>query len=78
MIDDRLDIDETCIVLRRWRLVTRYAEVGNVDLPEKLLRKDQRHGADLTKNSGTAAGTVVLHISLESAGGVLALVKTAT
>jgi dihydroxy-acid dehydratase len=52
-------------------------EVGNVDLPEKLLRqgvKDMLRISD-GRMSGTAAGTVVLHVSPESAvGGTLALV----
>jgi L-arabonate dehydrase len=53
-------------------------EVGNVDLPEKLLRKGIRDMIRISdgRMSGTAAGTVVLHVSPESAiGGTLALVK---
>jgi dihydroxy-acid dehydratase len=53
-------------------------EVGNVDLPEKLLRKGVKDMVRISdgRMSGTAAGTVVLHVSPESAiGGVLALVK---
>lgn len=53
-------------------------EVGNVDLPEKLLRqgvKDMVRISD-ARMSGTAFGTVILHVSPESAvGGTLALVK---
>ena len=53
-------------------------EVGNVDLPEKLLRKGIRDMVRISdgRMSGTAAGTVVLHVSPESAtGGLLALVE---
>jgi len=53
-------------------------EVGNVDLPEKLLRKGIKDMVRISdgRMSGTAAGTVVLHVSPESAiGGTLALVK---
>src|SRR5438045_4385517 len=53
-------------------------EVGNVDLPEKLLRKGIKDMIRISdgRMSGTAAGTVVLHVSPESAvGGTLALVK---
>jgi dihydroxy-acid dehydratase len=54
------------------------AEVGNVDLPEKLLRKGVKDMIRISdgRMSGTAAGTVVLHVSPESAiGGTFALVK---
>ncbi len=53
-------------------------EVGNVDLPEKLLRKGIKDMVRISdgRMSGTAAGTVILHVSPESAiGGTLALVK---
>jgi dihydroxy-acid dehydratase len=53
-------------------------EVGNVDLPEKLLRKGIKDMIRISdgRMSGTAAGTVVLHVSPESAiGGTLALVR---
>jgi len=53
-------------------------EVGNVDLPEKLLRKGVKDMIRISdgRMSGTAAGTVVLHVSPESAvGGTLALVR---
>jgi dihydroxy-acid dehydratase len=49
-----------------------------VDLPEKLLKKGVRDIVRISdgRMSGTAGGTVVLHISPESAiGGTLALVK---
>jgi len=53
-------------------------EVGNVDLPEKLLRKGVKDMIRISdgRMSGTAAGTVVLHVSPESAvGGTIALVN---
>ncbi|MEO0340753.1 MAG: dihydroxy-acid dehydratase, partial [Bacteroidota bacterium] len=54
------------------------AEVGNVDLPAKLLAdgvKDMVRISD-GRMSGTAFGTVVLHVSPESSiGGTLALVQ---
>ena len=49
-----------------------------MDLPEKLLRKGVKDMIRISdgRMSGTAGGTVVLHVSPESAiGGVLALVK---
>jgi L-arabonate dehydrase len=53
-------------------------EVGNVDLPEKLLRKGVKDMIRISdgRMSGTAAGTVVLHVAPEaSIGGLLALVQ---
>jgi dihydroxy-acid dehydratase len=54
-------------------------EVGNLELPEKLIKKgitDMVRISD-ARMSGTAYGTVVLHVSPESSvGGTLALVKT--
>lgn len=79
--DPELDIDETCVmVLKNVGLVgyPGMPEVGNVDLPEKLLRKGVKDMIRISdgRMSGTAAGTAVLHVSPESAvGGVLALVK---
>ena len=55
------------------------AEVGNMALPPKVLRKgitDMVRISD-ARMSGTAYGTVVLHVAPEAAaGGPLALVKT--
>ena len=54
-------------------------EVGNMSLPRKLLDKGVRDMVRLSdgRMSGTAYGTVVLHIAPESAvGGTLALVQT--
>jgi L-arabonate dehydrase len=79
--DPNLDIDETCVIVLKQVGPVGYPgmpEVGNVDLPEKLLRKGIRDIVRISdgRMSGTAAGTVVLHVSPESAvGGTLALVK---
>lgn len=53
-------------------------EVGNVDLPEKILKQGVKDMVRISdgRMSGTAFGTVVLHVSPESAvGGTLALVE---
>lgn len=53
-------------------------EVGNIGLPEKLLKKGIRDMVRISdgRMSGTGFGTVVLHVSPEAAdGGNLALVK---
>jgi dihydroxy-acid dehydratase len=79
--DDNLDIDENSIIVLKGVGPVGYpgmAEVGNVDLPMKLLKKGVRDMIRISdgRMSGTAAGTVVLHVSPESAvGGVLALVQ---
>ena len=76
-----LDIDETCVMVLKYVGPVGYPgmpEVGNVDLPEKLLRRGIKDMIRISdgRMSGTAAGTVVLHVSPESAiGGTLALVK---
>jgi L-arabonate dehydrase len=81
-IDDaNLDIDETCVIVLKNVGPVGYPgmpEVGNVDLPEKLLHKGVKDMIRISdgRMSGTAAGTVVLHVSPESAvGGTLALVR---
>jgi dihydroxy-acid dehydratase len=54
------------------------AEVGNLPLPEKLLKQGVRDMVRISdaRMSGTAYGTVVLHVSPEAAaGGALALVE---
>lgn len=54
-------------------------EVGNVDLPKKLILQGVKDMVRISdgRMSGTAYGTVVLHVSPESAiGGNLALVKS--
>jgi dihydroxy-acid dehydratase len=79
--DPDLDVDETCVIVLKTVGPVGYPgmpEVGNVDLPEKLLRKGIKDMIRISdgRMSGTAAGTVVLHVSPESAvGGTLALVK---
>src|SRR5678809_1193151 len=79
--DPNLDIDETSVIVLKNVGPVGYpgmAEVGNVDLPEKLLRKGIKDMIRISdgRMSGTAAGTVILHVSPESAvGGVLALVN---
>jgi L-arabonate dehydrase len=53
-------------------------EVGNVDLPKKLVLQGVKDMVRISdgRMSGTAYGTVVLHVSPESSvGGTLALVK---
>ena len=78
--DESLDIDETCVMVLRNcgpRGYPGMAEVGNMPLPPKVLRKgitDMVRISD-ARMSGTAYGTVVLHTSPEAAaGGPLALV----
>ena len=79
--DPQLDIDETCVIVLKGVGPVGYPgmpEVGNVDLPEKLLKKGIRDMVRISdgRMSGTAAGTIILHVSPESAiGGTLALVK---
>ena len=79
--DESLDIDETCIMVLKNCGPKGYpgmAEVGNMPLPPKVLRKgitDMVRISD-ARMSGTAYGTIVLHVSPEAAaGGVLALVE---
>ena len=79
--DPDLDIDESCVIVLKNVGPVGYPgmpEVGNVDLPEKLLRKGVKDMIRISdgRMSGTAAGTVVLHVSPESAvGGTIALVN---
>jgi L-arabonate dehydrase len=80
--DESLDIDEHCVMVLKNcgpRGYPGMAEVGNMPLPPKVLRKgitDMVRISD-ARMSGTAYGTVVLHVSPEAAaGGTLALVKT--
>ena len=79
--DPALDIDESCVIVLKNVGPVGYPgmpEVGNVDLPEKLLRKGIRDMIRISdgRMSGTAAGTVILHVSPEAAvGGTFALVK---
>jgi len=75
--DPDLDIDaESVMVLKNCgpKGYPGFAEVGNMALPAKLLKQGV---TDMLRISGTAYGTVVLHISPEAAaGGPLALVRT--
>jgi dihydroxy-acid dehydratase len=78
--DEALDVDETCILVLKNCGPKGYpgmAEVGNMPLPPKVLRKgitDMVRISD-ARMSGTAYGTVVLHTAPEAAaGGTLALV----
>jgi L-arabonate dehydrase len=80
--DDSLDIDEDCVMVLKNcgpRGYPGMAEVGNMPIPAKLLRKgvtDMVRVSD-ARMSGTAYGTVVLHVSPEAAaGGPLALVQS--
>ena len=79
--DPDLDIDETCVMVLKNcgpRGYPGMAEVGNMPLPPKLLQKGIKDMVRISdaRMSGTAYGTVVLHVAPEAAaGGVLALVK---
>ena len=79
--DETLDVDETCILVLKNCGPKGYpgmAEVGNMPLPPKVLRKgitDMVRISD-ARMSGTAYGTVVLHTAPEAAaGGPLAVVR---
>ncbi|MEP7299581.1 MAG: dihydroxy-acid dehydratase, partial [Burkholderiales bacterium] len=79
--DENLDIDETCVMVLKNCGPKGYpgmAEVGNMPLPPKVLRKgitDMVRISD-ARMSGTAYGTVVLHTAPEAAaGGPLAVVR---
>ena len=79
--DDTLDIDASCIMVLKNCGPKGYpgmAEVGNMPLPAKLLREGVRDMIRISdaRRSGTAYGTVVLHVAPEATvGGPLALVK---
>jgi len=79
--DEQLDIDENSVMVLKGCGPKGYpgmAEVGNMPLPPKLLRRgitDILRISD-ARMSGTAYGSVVLHVSPEAAaGGPLALVQ---
>ncbi|MFC3533282.1 IlvD/Edd family dehydratase [Vogesella facilis] len=79
--DPELDVDEHCVLVLKNcgpRGYPGMAEVGNMQLPPKVLQKgitDMVRISD-ARMSGTAYGTVVLHTSPEAAiGGPLALVQ---
>ena len=79
--DPRLDIDENCVMVLKNCGPKGYpgmAEVGNMPLPPKVLKKGVTDMVRISdaRMSGTAYGTVVLHIAPEAAaGGTLALVE---
>lgn len=76
-----LDIDENCVMVLKYVGPVGYPgmpEVGNMALPKKLLEKGITDMVRISdgRMSGTAYGTVVLHVSPESAiGGNLAFVQ---
>jgi L-arabonate dehydrase len=79
--DPKLEIDASCVMVLKNCGPKGYpgmAEVGNMPLPPKLLKKgvtDMLRISD-ARMSGTAYGSVVLHMSPEAAaGGLLALVQ---
>jgi dihydroxy-acid dehydratase len=79
--DPALDIDETCVMVLKYVGPVGYPgmpEVGNMLLPKKVLEKGVTDMVRISdgRMSGTAFGTVVLHVSPEAAvGGNLALVQ---
>jgi L-arabonate dehydrase len=79
--DEALDIDETCVMVLKNCGPKGYpgmAEVGNMPLPPKILRKGITDMVRISdgRMSGTAYGTVVLHTAPEAAaGGALAIVQ---
>ncbi|MGH9529955.1 MAG: IlvD/Edd family dehydratase [Terriglobales bacterium] len=80
--DENLDIDENSVMVLQNcgpRGYPGMAEVGNMPLPDKLLRKGVTDMVRISdaRMSGTAYGTVVLHVCPEAAaGGPLALVRS--
>ncbi|MEM7033348.1 MAG: L-arabinonate dehydratase [Chloroflexota bacterium] len=82
MVDDpELDIDESCVMVLKRVGPKGYpgmAEVGNMGLPKKLLEQGVTDMVRISdgRMSGTAFGTVILHVAPEAAiGGNLALVE---
>lgn len=79
--DPDLDIDETCVMVLKNcgpRGYPGMAEVGNMGLPPKVLKKGIKDMVRISdaRMSGTAYGTVVLHTTPEAAaGGPLAIVR---
>ena len=81
IVDDTLEVDATSVLVMKNCCPKGYpgmAEVGNMGLPAKLLRagvKDMVRISD-ARMSGTAYGTVVLHVAPEAAdGGPLGAVR---
>lgn len=79
--DPDLDVDETCVLVLKNAGPKGYpgmAEVGNMGLPPKVLAKGVTDMVRISdaRMSGTAYGTVVLHVAPEAAaGGPLAAVR---
>lgn len=79
--DPDLDVDETCVMVLKNcgpRGYPGMPEVGNMPLPPKLLKRGITDIVRISdaRMSGTAYGTVVLHVAPEAAaGGLLALVQ---
>jgi dihydroxy-acid dehydratase len=79
--DPDLDVDETCVLVLRGcgpRGYPGMPEVGNMPLPAKLLARGVRDMVRVSdaRMSGTAYGTIALHVSPEAAvGGPLGLVR---
>ncbi|WP_339947811.1 L-arabinonate dehydratase [uncultured Albimonas sp.] len=79
--DEALDIDETCVMVLKNCGPKGYpgmAEVGNMGLPPKVLRKGIKDMIRISdaRMSGTAYGTVILHVTPEAAvGGPLSVVR---
>jgi dihydroxy-acid dehydratase len=79
--DPNLDIDADCVMVLKNCGPKGYpgmAEVGNMPIPAKLLKQGVRDMIRISdaRMSGTAYGTVVLHVAPEAAaGGPLALVR---
>jgi dihydroxy-acid dehydratase len=80
--DPDLDVDEDTVLVLRGCGPKGYPgmpEVSNMPLPEKLLKRGVRDMVRICdgRMSGTAYGTVVLHVAPEAAaGGPLSLVRT--
>jgi dihydroxy-acid dehydratase len=80
--DPALEVDETSVLVLRGcgpRGYPGMPEVGNMPLPARLLERGIRDMVRISdgRMSGTAYGTVVLHVAPEAAaGGPLALVRT--
>ena len=79
--DPNLDVDESCVLVLKNcgpRGYPGMPEVGNMPLPSKLLKKGITDLVRISdaRMSGTAYGTVVLHVAPEAAaGGTLAVVQ---
>ncbi|MDE0054956.1 MAG: dihydroxy-acid dehydratase [Gammaproteobacteria bacterium] len=78
--DPELDVDESCVLVLKNCGPVGYPgmpEVGNMGLPPKILKKGVKDMVRISdaRMSGTAYGTVILHVAPEAAaGGPLALV----